>query len=78
MLRKWNFIGKCFLKREISEEEARELFPDIDSIYTISCKHGRIIMYGYQGFIVLYKNIGACPVAVKRMLQCSFAGRSIA
>ncbi len=49
---------EVFPKREISEEEARELFPDIDTIYTISCKHGRIIMYGYQGFIVLYKNIG--------------------
>ena len=49
---------EVFPKRKISEEEARELFPDIDSIYTISCKHGRIIMYGYQGFIVLYKNIG--------------------
>lgn len=48
---------EVFPKREISEEEARELFPDIDSIYMIPCKHGRIIMYGYQGFIVLYKNI---------------------
>ena len=52
------FYREVFPKKEISEEEARKLFPDIDSIYTISCKHGRIIMYGYQGFIVLYKNIG--------------------
>lgn len=51
------FYREVFPKREISEEEVRELFPDIDTIYTISCKHGRIIMYGYQGFIVLYKNI---------------------
>ena len=49
---------EVFPKKEISEEEARKLFPDIDTIYTIFCKHGRIIMYGYQGFIVLYKNIG--------------------
>ena len=52
------FYWEVFPKKEISEEEARELFPDIDTIYTISCKHGKIIMYGYQGFIVLYKNIG--------------------
>ena len=52
------FYREVFPKKEISEEEARKLFPDIDTIYTISCKHGRIIMYGYQGFIVLYKNIG--------------------
>ena len=51
------FYREVFPKREISEEEVRKLFPDIDTIYTISCKHGRIIMYGYQGFIVLYKNI---------------------
>ena len=44
-------------QKEISEAEARELFPDIDEVYIISCKRGRIIMYGYQGFIVLYKNI---------------------